>query len=74
MIVKESEANAYICPIISFQHKNSTTAEHCRGKICMAWRETYKDHGFCGMTNTGNAYTSKEDRQLQALWRTEDDV
>jgi len=68
MIVKEIESRAYICPILSFRHKEASTAEPCRGKTCMAWRETVEDHGFCGMTNTGQAYTGKEDKQLGDLW------
>lgn len=74
MIVKDSETRSYICPILSFRHKDASTAEPCRGKTCMAWRETYEDYGFCGMTNAGHAYTSKEDRQIEALWEKENDV
>lgn len=76
MIVKESKAFSYICPIISFQHKNSTTAEPCRGKTCMAWREVTKDHGFCGMTSAGAgyAYTTKEELQIEALEENENDL
>ena len=74
MIVKEWEANAYICPIISFQHKNSITAEHCRGKTCMAWREVTKNHGCCGMTNMGAGHTTKEYKQIETLQANEDNV
>lgn len=71
MIVKESEANTKICPVISFRVQNSI-ARSCRGKTCMAWREVTKDHGFCGMTNIGPTYTAKEDDQLADLWENED--
>lgn len=74
MIVKETEAKSYICPVMSFHHKESYVGEHCRGKTCMAWRETYKDHGFCGMTNLGVLYTPKEDRQIEALEENENDL
>lgn len=76
MIVKEWESDSHICPIMSFRHKNSNIAEPCRGKTCMAWRETHGDHGFCGMTSAGAgyAYTTKEELQIEALEENENDL
>lgn len=74
MIVKESEAKSYICPVMSFHHKESYVGEHCRGKTCMAWREVTKDHGFCGMTNMGDGHTTKEYKHIVALQENENDL
>lgn len=50
MIVPESEADQYICPI---GNSNPYGTRPCLGSKCMAWRFTSQTHGFCGMCPIG---------------------
>lgn len=53
MIIKESEANHYVCPIMT---ANSSRDKNvgclgCLGKECMMWRwyNGIRNYGYCGL-------------------------
>ncbi len=50
MIIKESEANFKMCPMIALDHPEAKMVG-CYGKECMAWRwySSILKYGYCGL-------------------------